>query len=263
MKTIKRHFSALGRLFTYLKRRGEYEGENPAHGFEFPSKGRARDKRKMWEGDLLRKLFVSPVWAGCLSEDGRSSPGSLIIKDNKYWLPILGLFHGNRLEEFAQLRRSDVRCEGDIWFLDINDEGTKQLKNEQSKRRVPIHPRLKQLGFLDYVWAVTSKPEDQVFPDLQPGGPDGKLGYSFTKWWTRYRKDIGVYTRGLDYHAFRGSVATKLAAVGVSLDLRNELLGHEGKSVDERVYQKGLPLNVLAEAIARVEWSEFILGAET
>jgi uncharacterized protein DUF6538 len=32
MKTISRHFSALGRLFKYLSRRGEYVGENPAHG---------------------------------------------------------------------------------------------------------------------------------------------------------------------------------------------------------------------------------------
>jgi integrase len=262
MKTIKRHFSALGRLFTYLKRRGEYVGENPAHGFEFPGKGRARDKRKMWEGEALRKLFVSPVWTGCLSEARRSTPGSQIIKDEKYWLPILGLFHGNRLEEFAQLRRSDVRCEGGIWFLDINDEGTKQIKNEQSKRRVPIHPKVQQLGFLEYVQKVTTTPQDQVFPQLRPGGPDRKLGFSFTKWWTRYRKDIGVYERGLDYHSFRGGVTTKLAAAGVSLDVRNELLGHEGTSVDERVYQKGLPLDVLADAIARVKWPEFTLSTE-
>jgi len=32
MRTVKRHFSALDRLFSYLKRRGEYLGENPAHG---------------------------------------------------------------------------------------------------------------------------------------------------------------------------------------------------------------------------------------
>jgi hypothetical protein len=132
MKTIKRHFSALGRLFTYLKRRGEYVGENPAHGFEFPDKRRARDKRKMWEGEPLKKLFASPVWSGCLSESRRSATGSLIIQDEKYWLPVLGLFHGNRLEEVAQLRRGDVRCSDGVWFLDINDEGTKQVKNAQS-----------------------------------------------------------------------------------------------------------------------------------
>jgi hypothetical protein len=259
MKTVKRHFSALGRLFTYLKRRGEYEGENPAHGFEFPEKGRARDKRKMWEGEKLRTLFSSPVWTGCKSERRRSEPGTLIIEDEKYWLPILGLFHGNRLEEFAQLLRSDVRCEDGIWFLDINDELTKQLKNEQSKRRVPIHPRVQELGFLQYVRKTAPNAQDRLFPNLRPGGADNKLGFSFTKWWSRYRKQIGVYEKGLDYHSFRGGVTTKLTAAQVPLEIRNELLGHEGTTVDEIHYQKGLPLKTLADAIARVEWTEFPL----
>jgi hypothetical protein len=53
MKTVKRHFSALGRLFAYLKQRGECAGENPAYGFEFPDKRRTRDKRSMWDGEGL------------------------------------------------------------------------------------------------------------------------------------------------------------------------------------------------------------------
>ena len=256
MKTVKRHFSALGRLFAYLKQRGEYLGENPAHGFEFPDKRRTRAKRSMWEGEQLTKLFASPVWTGCYSQARRSRPGTLILKDDKYWLPLLGLYHGNRLEEFAQLCRSDVRQEDDIWFLDVNDEGNKQVKNEQSKRRVPLHPELHRLGFLDYVQTIAPNANDRVFPQLQPGGPDKKLGYFFTKWWSTYRKDVGVYEKGLDYHSFRASVATKLAAANVSLELRNELLGHEGSSVDERNYQKGFPLKLLAEAIGRVSWPE-------
>jgi len=256
MTTVKRHFSALGRLFAYLKQRGEYGGENPAYGFEFPDKRRARAKRSMWQGESLRKLFASPVWTGCLSEARRSRPGKLIIKDEKYWLPLLGLYHGNRLEEFAQLHRADVRHEEGIWFLDINDEGNKQVKNEQSKRRVPLHPELHRLGFLDYVERAAPNSTDRVFPLLQPGGPDQKLGYFFTKWWSRYRRDVGVYEKGLDYHSFRASVATKLATAGVSLEFRNELLGHEGASIDEQNYQKGFPLKLLAEAISRVSWPE-------
>jgi integrase len=259
MKTIKRHFSALGRLFSYLKRRGEYDGENPAHGFEFPDKRRAREKRGMWEGETLTKLFASPVWTGCASSVRRSKPGPLIIKDEKFWLPILGLFHGNRLEEFAQLRRKDVQCSGGTWFLDINDEDDKQVKNEQSKRRVPIHPRVQQLGFLEYVESTSPSANDQVFPNLRPGGADKKLGFTFTKWWSRYRQDVGLYKKGLDYHSFRHGVTTKLTAAGIPLEVRNELLGHEGKSTDERVYQKGLPLSVLAEAIEKVEWPEVAL----
>ena len=256
MTTVKRHFAALGRFFAYLKQRGDYPGENPAYGFEFPDKRRDRDKRSMWEGEPLRKLFASPVWTGCSSEARRSRPGQHIIKDDKYWLPLLGLYHGNRLEEFAQLHRADVRQEDGIWFFDINDEGNKRVKNEQSKRRVPLHPELLRIGFLDYVKTVAPNENDRVFPLLRPGGPDNKLGFFFTKWWSKYRKDVDVYEKGLDYHSFRASVATKLAQANVSLEVRNELLGHEGKSTDERNYQKGFPLKLLAEAIGKVSWPE-------
>jgi len=256
MTTVKRHFSALGVFFAHLKRRGEYAGENPAYGFEFPTKGRARHRRDMWEGEPLARLFASPVWTGCLSTDRRSRPGSLIIRDDKYWLPLLGLYHGNRLEEFAQLHRSDVRCEDGIWYMDINDDDQKQLKNDQSKRRVPVHPFVQELGFLEYVNSIAPEPKARIFPQLRPGGPDKKLGFFFTKWWTQYRKDIGVYQKKLDYHSFRGGVTTKLSAAKIPLDVRNELLGHEGQSIDQQNYLKGLPLRILADAIACIEWPE-------
>lgn len=257
MKTIKRHFAALGRLFDHLRKRGEITGENPAHGFDFPAgKARANEGRQMWEGEKLKALFSSPVWTGCASEGRRSSPGKTIIRDEKFWLPLLGLYHGNRLEEFAQLLRSDVREEGGIWFLDINDEEAKQVKNAQSRRRVPLHPRLRELGFLDYVKRVAKAPGDNVFPQLKPGGPDSKLGYYFSKWFSRYRQSVGVYEDGLDYHSFRHGVTTKLFGAGVDSVTVNVLTGHEGQGISEKVYLKGLPLSRLHDAICKVEWAE-------
>lgn len=256
MKTVKRHFSALGALFTYLKRRGEYSGENPAHGFDYPDKVRAKQKRDMWEGELLTKLFNSPVWAGCRSEGRRTEPGELILKDEKYWLPLLGLYHGNRLEEFAQLLRGDVQREGDIYYFDVNDEDTKQLKNAQSRRRVPIHPAIIDLGFLQYLDSLGQDSTAQVFPNLVPGGPDNKLGYSFSKWFSRYRREVGVYRKGLDYHSFRHGVTTKLYAADVHEHYIDELTGHEGGGTGRQVYKKAMPLEKLHEAISKIEWRE-------
>ena len=256
MKTLKRHFSALGRLFRYCIEQGHYDGQNPAHGFSFPQKGRPSQRREMWCGEKLRDLFLSPVWTGCRSKSKRAVPGDLIIQDDKYWLPLLGLFHGNRLEEFAQLRRSDVRCEDDVWYLDINDEGDKQVKNEQSKRRVPLHPEVLGLGFLDYVTTVAPNDSDPLFPDLEPGGADGKRGHSFTKWWTRYRKEVGLYEKGLDYHSFRHGVTTKLYDAGVPDVFVDELTGHEGQGTGRKHYLKDLSLPRLLEAISRVAWTE-------
>ena len=261
MKTVKRHFSALGRLFSYFRKRGEYHGENPAHGFEFPMKGRANEGRKVWSSDKLEKLFSSPVFIGCFSEGRRSRPGDLIIKDEKYWLPILGLFHGNRLEEFAQLRREDVRFEDGIWYFNITDEGERQLKNEQSRRRVPIHPVALELGFVEYVEKTAERPDALVFPLLRPGGPDKKLGYYFTKWFSAYRREIGVYERGMDYHSFRHGVTTKLYEEEVQEALIDELTGHEGQGTSRKVYKKQMPLPVLFKAISAVQWPEVQLAA--
>ncbi|QEX18037.1 integrase [Hypericibacter terrae] len=256
MKTVKRHFSALGRLFDYAKKRDQYIGENPAHGFDFPTKGRGKGKaRKVWAGEPLRKLFASPVWTGC-HPSFRAQPGDKIIRDDKFWLPILGLYHGNRLEEFAQLRREDVKREGDIWFFDIHDQGGRQVKNDQSIRRVPLHPVLVHLGFQAYLDEVAPNPTDRVFPELKPGGPDNKVGYYFTKWWTNYRRAIGVYEKGLDYHSFRHGVTTKLFAAGVPREVVDELTGHEGEGTSQTVYLHEFPLRVLADAIAKVEWPE-------
>jgi integrase len=262
LKTVKRHFSALGRLFTYFKKRGEYVGENPAHGFDFPTKGRANEGRQMWQGAKLAELFSSPAFAGCLTKARRSRPGDLLIKDEKYWLPILGLYHGNRLEEFAQLRREDVCIEGAIRYFNITDDGERQLKNAQSRRRVPIHPAVLKLGFVEYVDRTAPQPGDLVFPLLSPGGPDNKLGFYFTKWFSTYRKAIGIYEKGLDYHSFRHGVTTKLYAANVQEALVDELTGHEGKGTSRKVYKKDMPLPVLLEAISKVEWPEINLDGD-
>ena len=140
MKTVKRHFSALGGFFTYAKRHGHTTGDNPAHGFEFPKKGRGNRGRKMWEGDKLRRLFQSPVWTGC-HPVFRTKAGPQIIRDDKFWLPLLGLYHGNRLEEFAQLRREDVKQDAGIWYLDIHGEGAARSRTTSQPAACLFIPR--------------------------------------------------------------------------------------------------------------------------
>ena len=51
--------------------------------------------------------------------------------------PLLGLYHGSRLGEFAQLRREDVKKEDRVWYSHIHGAYGRQIKNEQAARRVP------------------------------------------------------------------------------------------------------------------------------
>jgi hypothetical protein len=63
----------------------------------------------MWQrGDLVR-LFKTPVWTGCKSAHRRSVAGPEIIRDEKFWLPLIAVFSGARQEEICQLHVTDVR----------------------------------------------------------------------------------------------------------------------------------------------------------
>ncbi|MDE2465758.1 MAG: site-specific integrase [Alphaproteobacteria bacterium] len=260
-RTIKRHFWAVSRFFAFLTETGKLPRatENIGRGFTFNTKGVARTQRDQWEGEELRTLFASPIWTGCHTFY-RAKSGSEIIRDSRFWLPLLGLFHGNRLEEFAQLRREDVRCQDGIWFLRITDEGERQLKNEQSRRNVPLHSELIKIGFLKYVEEMAKAPQDLLFPDLKPGGTDKKLGFYFSKQFSAYRKSIRLHRKGLDYHAFRHGVTTKLYEADVNEGWIDLLTGHESGSESRRRYLKGISLPSLKGAIEKVAWPEIDLS---
>ena len=70
-------------------------------------------ERGIWPMEALRTLLASPIWAGTRSrpEDWgkRHEPGPWVHLDAYWWLPVLGLHTGARLEELAQLQHSEAR----------------------------------------------------------------------------------------------------------------------------------------------------------
>lgn len=74
----------------------------------------------------------------------------------KRWLPWLCAFSGARIGEMGQLRRQDLRREGDDWVLRITPEaGT--VKNNEA-RDVVLHPQLIELGFPVFVNTASEGP---------------------------------------------------------------------------------------------------------
>jgi integrase len=243
-KTIQRHLSALVGLFRYAKEHGRYDADNPATGFRFPRTRRPRDERPAWTPKQLEALLGSRIWSG-----------PEIIRDHRYYLPLLGAYAGLRLEEACQLHVDDVSSENGIAFLDIRLGDGKQLKSRAAVRRVPVHPVLIAAGFLRHVADARHKGSVLVFPELEGrrGGPDKRLGTGVTKAFTAYRREIGQYEPGRDFHALRHSFTTALEEAGVSRQFIDELTGHEGTGETSR-YAKGASLKVLAEAVARLDY---------
>jgi integrase len=94
-----------------------------------------------------------------------------------YWLPLLALYTGARLEELAQLSTTHVLKDPDHgWHLQVRTidrknpnplkeivPGKKHLKTASSKRNVALHPALIEMGFLEYVKTQNGS----LFPNLK------------------------------------------------------------------------------------------------
>jgi integrase len=225
IKTVKRHLSALSSLWDEMNSHDE-AAKGIFSGFPFSKQKRARDQRALWTRDDLKRLFKTPIWTGCQSAGRRTLPGSMIIRDERFWIPLIAVFSGARQEEICQLRIEDIQQQAGIWVFDINDEEPRQLKNASAVRIVPIHKELIRIGFLKYVEVQRGAGQDRVFPNLGPGGADDRFGHGFTKWFTRYRRAVGIYKEGKDFHSFRHSATTFLGQGDVEDSIIDRLTGH-------------------------------------
>lgn len=247
-KTIKRHFSALSTLWTAAVAEGDAR-ENIFSGHRFAANRKPSEQRDMWEQADLARLFATPVWAGCHSATQRSTPGTLVLRDERFWLPLVAVFSGLRQEEICQLQIEDVRQEDGIWYFDINDRPPRRLKNATAIRRVPVHSELIRLGFLQHVERLRRSRQTRVFPAFRPGGADDRLGHAFTKWFTRYRRDVGLYRPGLNFHSFRHTATTLMHQAGVAAAVIDHVTGHTTPGETARYTKR----STLAQLKAAVE----------
>ena len=96
-----------------------------------------------------------------------------------YFIPILAVHTGCRLEELCMMKTEDIVKVGKIWVYriketgDYGDEETK-VKTESSERDIPLHSILTDtIGFLDYVKFIREKGHERVFHEL-PFNSEGR-----------------------------------------------------------------------------------------
>ncbi|KVF78907.1 hypothetical protein WS75_06425 [Burkholderia sp. FL-7-2-10-S1-D7] len=126
------------------------------------------DKSRVSFNDAaIAAIFSSPVYTNGL----RPVRGA---GEAAYWVPLLGLYTGARIEELCQLAPGDVFEESGHWCIRfVNDEAEGQrVKNAGSVRRIPLHAELIRLGFLEYV--ASRRDQGRLFdlaPDRHGRGP--------------------------------------------------------------------------------------------
>ena len=210
---------------------------------------RDSDKRDAFTSTQLERIFRGPVWSGSESEYYQTRPGPTIYQNGLYWCPLIGAVTGARREEIAGLAPNDIVTVDGIPCFSIAASDQRRVKTLSSQRVVPIHSRLIELGFLDYVARIRAKGHPDLFPDLR----EPKSGQHGRKLGRRMRQVIdetlGAEGAALSFHSFRHYVQNALERAKIDDKIIRDIVGHEGRDVHDKVYHKPVPPDIMQPAI--------------
>jgi integrase len=226
---------------------------------------------------------LKAIFAGNLFT-GKSGLGTLPRGNRRYrstedkqveyrWFIMLGLFTGARIEELGQALLDEIQ----------EDEGTGQLylfirpdpetgwtpkTEEGSIRFIPIHPRLIELGFRQFIQRQKRLGARKLFKAIHTCEVAHERTNAFSKWWGRYTTEIGV-KKGMSksFHSFRhGLEFFLLNEARVNDSINKAILGHKEDGVHEnygRLEHGGrYTRQLLAEEIAKLRFGGVVDGKE-
>lgn len=193
-----------------------------------------------------------------------------------FWMPLIGIYTGMRINEMAGLTVAAIDLSDGIWNFKIEEDTVagRTLKNVTSKRRVPVHQHLIDLGFIDYVEDRKKRKKVMLFDGLYDNARNG-WGNAATRFFTRipsktspgtgYFYDVGVHLKAHDgktVHSFRHTVIDQLRACGIDSGYDIEALtGHKKSNVSEADrYGDGPHLKQKAEKLNKVHYPELDLS---
>jgi integrase len=185
--TIEKLMIRLGVLHAFAFRKG-LTGISP----ELPDKPKldhnppgAESVQKAFSKSDLQAIFSGYLYAGAEPEKSRG------VYPYQFWLPLLGLHTGGRLNELCQLDTEDVSEKEGIWVISMMDDERdrplpKVLKNQSSRRVVPIHSELIRMGFLDFVNQAVKEGREKLFSDGLTYDPKKGWGSRATHFFCRF-----------------------------------------------------------------------------
>ena len=167
------------------------------------------------------------------------------------WAHWVMAFSGMRVGEVLQLTRDDVRQEGEIWCMDVNENSPEKTVKTGESRNVPVHPALIAEGFIDFVKTIPDKAP--LFPDkgLDKHGKRGGDAWKVTGRWVRDKVGIEDEAKSPD-HAWRHRIEDEMRAQEVPEDARDAITGRARKTTGRSYGVRGEALTRLYRYLCRV-----------
>ena len=244
---------------------------NPAMGLKVPDPTLRREKRLPYSITQLRTIFAAPLYVGCQDDGhGYAKPGQNRPRNARFWIPLVGLFCGLRLNEICQLDVADIRVVDEIACFAITasaetGDTDKRLKTASSERLVPVHPELLSLGFMAFVARRRQEGEVKLFGEVGMGAT-GYRSTTFSPWFTRFTEKAGARAPKTCFHSFRHVFRDALREARVERDIALTLGGWSrpggsgGSGSVSDSYGSGYRVATLFEAISRVRYPDLDLS---
>ncbi len=242
-RTANAYLTKLSALFRWAERE-EFVDRNPAVGLKVAEpEADKRDARRPFSTEQLCAIFNAPMY---------TDPQN-VVRQGKFWVPLLALYSGMRLSECCQLTVDDVAVRDDTPIILVRGGDGKKVKTAAARRVIPVHPELVRMGFLDYVKAQREAGHARLFPELKR---DRRGYYSdpFQKWFSRFLGKAGAKQPRTSFHSFRHCFRDALREADVGREATLALGGWAGQGVADTVYGGGLRPSTLAREVAKINY---------
>ena len=239
---INKKLSMMKDLFNFAINNHYFFNKNPFDNITISKKAKLKEKVKSYKeftDEELKQIFDKTNY-------------SFLDKSNYFWLPILALYTGARIEELASLKTNQIKQEEEIYFIELE-----KAKNFNSIRKIPIHQKLIELGFIKYFEKVKDK--EQLFPELK----DGKNGFSknCSRRFGFYLDKILIKDEQKVFHSFRSTFINRMTLLNIHPSIIMAIVGHyeqtklDFSSAHFKTYQQEKPIKILKQNIDRLEFS--------
>ena len=229
---------------------------NPFSGMKFSVKKQSRSRNPFTADELRKILHPETYFQYTTKFEHPFMPNRSTLQMPYYWIFLLGIFSGMRTNEMCQLRLIDIKKVSNIWFMFVEDSEETKVKTESAVRKVPVHPQLIQLGFVDYVSKLKRSKKERLFWELKEerDGYASKVSRHFNE---RFLPAVGVwekYTKVL--YCTRHTFINKLYSEKVDENVIRSLIGHEKGFTMKHYGGEPFSPERLLEEISKVSYSK-------
>lgn len=156
------------------------------------------------------------------------------------WLPWLSAYSGARINELAQLTKADFFEVGGDWFYRLTTSGGRDLKNQFSERRIPVHPELIREGLREFIASI--RHDKRIFPKRSQA--------NISEW---LRGEVGLKREGLaPNHGWRHLFEDLCLSAGMLDAARSYITGRSTGNSGEGYGKSEAMLPGLAQEMRKV-----------